>query len=157
MGADAVAAEALAERVRDAFDQAAGVDEDDRRAVRAHQRGDAVVHRRLQLVAGDGAELVVGHLDAQLQGAAVASTMAQRGHAVGLATTRADQQAGDAVDRPLRRRQAVRRRSPPTRRSRRSTDSARWAPRPAGDGVDLVEDQRRGLAQQRLPAAVSRM
>ena len=50
---DALGAEPLAERVRDALDQPARVDEDDRRAVRAHQRGEAIVDLGAQLVAGD--------------------------------------------------------------------------------------------------------
>src|SRR5262245_21015296 len=154
MGGDAIGTEALAERVRDALHQLPGVDEDDGGAMRADQRRDAVVDLTAQLVAGDRAELLVGRLNAQIERTAMAGVddRAMR-TAIGRETTGADQQARDFIDRLLRRREpdALQ----PAAGQRVETLHGKRQVRATlvgGDGVNLVDDQRRGIKQQRAAA-----
>ena len=119
------------ELVRDALDQAARVDEDQRRAVRC--ACDRRCGRRCRRTARacDRPELLLGDLDAEVELAAVADVddgaigRRRRGSARSLPTSnRAIPSIGFCVAlRPMR----CRRR--PARASSRSSDSARWAPR----------------------------
>ena len=59
VGGDLALAEPLAEQVRDPLGQPPGVDEDERRAVRPHVRGDPVEDLAPLLVRRDGLQLAV--------------------------------------------------------------------------------------------------
>ncbi len=149
---DVLFADALLERRRDALDQPPRVDEHDRRAMLAHERGDAIVDPAELLVRRDRAELVIGDLDREVEIAAMAGVDDVRHRAA-----RADQQARDDLDRPLRRREphahgrrAARLRDEaiePLERQREVT-----AALVAGNRVDLVDDHRAHAAERRAPA-----
>ena len=66
MGHDLIGAQPTLQRVRDALDQAARVDEHQRGAVLGHQLDDPIVDPPELLVRRDGAQLVVGHLERQI-------------------------------------------------------------------------------------------
>src|SRR5271169_4249974 len=102
MRGDLALPEALFELMRDAFDEAAGVDEDDRSALCLDVPDDAVVDIGVQLVRGDRTELVSGDLDAEVEGALVADVDdgAIR-WTVEDDAFRSDEQAGDLGDRVL--------------------------------------------------------
>src|SRR5262249_9114948 len=72
VGGDAALAEALLEQVRDALGEAARVDEDERRAVLAHVAGDRVEDLAPLLARGHRLEVAPGHLDRDVERAAVA-------------------------------------------------------------------------------------
>src|SRR5262245_18484585 len=72
MRKDGVLAESLAEVMRNAPREAAGVDEDEGGAVLADQLGDAVVDLAPHLVGGDRAKLVARDLDTDLHRSHVA-------------------------------------------------------------------------------------
>ena len=93
--------EALAEVQRDPLDQAARVDEHQRRLVLARQGRDPIVELRPLFVGGDGAELVLGHLDAEVEIAPLADVDQRR-----RGPRPADQQPRRDLERPDRRRQA---------------------------------------------------
>ena len=138
------------ERVRDALDHAAGVGEDDRRAVRGDQLDDAVVDRAAMLVGGDRPELEVGgHLDREVQRPAMPAVDDRAaGRGVGVATRRADEQTGDLFDRLLRRRQPDALQRPPRERvepleRQREVRAALVG----GDRVDLVDDDGLGALE----------
>ena len=123
-------------------------------------RRHPVVDLGAQLVGGDGAELLIGRLDAQIERAAVPGVDDRTArHAVRRAATGADQQARHLVDRLLRRREADALQPPagegvePLERQRQVR-----AALVGGNGVDLVDDHRAGVAQHVAAApAVSRM
>ena len=152
---DLVLAEPLSELMRDALDQAARVDEDDRRAVRLRVRDDAIVDVGVQLVRGDRAELVTRDFDAEIERALVADVDdgAIR-RTVDDDALRPDEQARDVLDRLLRRAQpdalqaAAGEAIEPFERQCQMR-----AAFVAGDGVDLVDDHRVRLFEH-LPAAL---
>ena len=145
--------------VRHALGQAPRVHEDERRPVRADQRGDPVVDLAPHLLAGDRAELVDRHLDARSSRAPVAGVddAAAAGATPGEEPRRPPRSAAgsptgrcaaDAVRPPSR-----------TRSSSRSSDSARCAPRLSSatawiSSTITVRTPRQGA---RLRSAVSRM
>src|SRR5205085_10364879 len=99
MRGDFVFSEPFSERVRNALDQPAGVDEYDRRAMLAAKRGDAVVNGRVKLVARDRAELEVGNLDAQVERPSVSTVDDGAARvAVFVQARAADEKAGHFVD-----------------------------------------------------------
>lgn len=71
MGGDLAFAESLSELVSHALDEAARVDEHQSRSLRANELGDAIVNRGAKLVGSDRSELEVGHLDSEIELAAV--------------------------------------------------------------------------------------
>jgi hypothetical protein len=150
-------AEALLERVGHPLDQPAGVDEHQRRLVLADQLGDAIVDPAHLLERRHRAELVVGDLDRQVDVAAVAAVDdRRRGPAPA-------EQRRDALDRPLGRRQPDPHRRAAgglrTSRSRRSSDSARCAPRlsPAIAWISSTITVRTWPSAARPRSVVSRM
>jgi len=104
MRGDASLTEPLLQLVGHPLDQAAGVDEDDGGALGPRVGGDAVVDLGPELVGRDRPQLLVCHLDGEREVATVADVddAARRRFAAG---TRADQQPGHLLDRPLRRRE----------------------------------------------------
>jgi hypothetical protein len=96
VGDHLVGPEALLEGVGDPLDQPAGVDEHQGGVMLGHQIGDPVVDAAEQLVRGHRAELVVGHLDGdvELAGPSGVGDVRQR-------TAGADQHAGDPLDGAL--------------------------------------------------------
>ena len=96
---DDVVAEARAELVREPFGEPAGVDEHQRGAVLADERGDAVEDVAHLFGGGDRFELAVGQLEREVEVALVAGVDDDGQRAV------ADEQAPDGLDRLLRRRQ----------------------------------------------------
>jgi hypothetical protein len=141
---DAVRAEPALELVRDALDQPARVDEDDRGLVRAHVAGDAVVDVRPQLVRGDRAQLPVGDFDRQVERAAVPHV-----HDLARAARGPDQQAGHLLDGLLRRREADPLEAPAGERVEALERDGQVEPAlVAGHGVDLVHDDRAGAGQE---------
>ena len=158
----------LVERRGQPLGEAAAVDEDHRRAVRADQLDQARVDRRARSIARRGAarapgpsgisassspssgHVLDGHFDRQLERACARRVDDRRPGAASQLPPRrrldAAEQARDLVERPLRRREAdaLQRRA---RRSRsassRSSERKRCAPRLVGDErVDLVDDHR---------------
>ena len=97
---DDVVTQPLAELVREPFGEAARVHEHERRAVLATSVGDPVEHVAHLLGARDGFELTLGQLDGEVELALVAA-VDDGGH-----RPIADEQPGNGLDRPLRRRQA---------------------------------------------------
>ena len=67
VGLDGVLAEAVGELMGDAFGHPPGVDEHEGRLVLCDVGGDALEHRSHLLEGGDGAELVVGKLDGDVE------------------------------------------------------------------------------------------
>src|SRR5581483_12513143 len=122
------------ELVRDALDQAARVDEDDRRPLAPDVRGDAVVDLGPELVGRDRTELLVGDLDRQLERAPVADVDDRARPAAG-------QEPRDLLDRALRRRETDPLETP-SRERVEPLEAERQvrAALVAGDGVDLVDD-----------------
>ena len=120
---DHVVAQPLAELVREALGQPAGVDEHERGAVLADERGDAVEHVAHLLGRRDRLELALGQLEREVEVASVADVDDRRQRPV------ADQQPADRLDRALRGRQADPHRRRSHSASSRSSVSARCAPR----------------------------
>ena len=122
---DDVVAQALAELVREPLGQAAGVDEHERGAVLADERGDAVEHVAHLLGRRDRLELAVGQLEREVEVALVAGVDDRAGSG-----PVADEQAGDGLDRALRGRQPDAAAGGASQSaSSRSSVSARCAPR----------------------------
>ena len=92
-----VVAEAFAEQVGDALGQPAGVDEHERGAVLAHERGDAVEHVGHLLGRGDRLQLTVRQLEREVELPQVAGVDDRRQGPV------PDEQARDGLDRALGR------------------------------------------------------
>ena len=140
---DDVVAEPLAELVREPLGQAPGVDEHERGAVLADQRGDAVEDVAHLLGRRDRLELAVGQLEREVEVALVAGVDDDGQRPV------ADEQAPDGLDRPLRRREAdavrarVAQRLEPLEREREVR-----AALVARDRVDLVDDDGLDRAQR---------
>ncbi len=108
MGRDLALPEPLAQLVRDPLGHPPGVHEHQRRAVLLHVPGDQVEDLGHLLPGSDRAELVTGQLQGQVEVAAVPGVHDRApGRPVGVrpAVTRADQQPGHGLDRPLGRRQ----------------------------------------------------
>ena len=130
--------------MREPLGEPAGVDEHERGAVLADELGDAVEHVAHLLGRRDRLELAVGQLEREVEVALVAGVDDRGQRPV------AHEQPGDGLDRPLRRRQpdAVRallaQRLEPLEREREVR-----AALVAGDGVDLVDDDRLDRAEQR--------
>ena len=153
----------LAEEVGDPLGHPAGVDEDERRAVRLDVLGDQLEDRGQLLVGRDRAELVVGQLDGDVERAPVADVddRAARRAVCGRAVrARADEQAGDRRDRALSGRAG---RSglggaPPVRgddavEALEAEGQVRASLVP-GEGVDLVDDH--GVARRRAAPGPAR-
>ena len=103
----AALAESLREPVGDALGQPSRVDEHDGGAVALDVGGDAVEHLGPVLVRGDGADVLIGHLDGKRHLALVAHVHDRAiGSAVPFSSFRADEQAGNFLDRLLRGAQA---------------------------------------------------
>ena len=153
-------AEPLAEVVRDALDEAARVHEDERGAVLRDEVGEAIVELGPLLVGAHRAELVARDLDGEIE---VAPLARRRRLAAAAGPRPTSSRAATSMGRTVAERPMRCGRAPPARRtrsSRRSTESARCAPRLSrGDGVDLVEDDRAHVrrALRRPDAEVSRM
>jgi hypothetical protein len=143
VGGDGLDAQALAQVHGQPLDQAAGVHEHDGGSVRARQRGQAVVDLRPLLVGAHRPQLVLQHLDAQVQVAAAAGVDHRRGEAVAAHQQAAGHlhgahggrepdplqaPAGEVIE-PLQREGQVR------------------AALVGGQGVDLVDDHRTHVAQ----------
>ena len=132
---DDVVAEAFGEEVGEAFGEPSGVDEDERRAVLLDEVRDAVEDVGHLLRGGDGFELAVGKLEREVEVALMAGVDDGRQGPV------ADEEGGDALDRPLGRGEPDPARSPVADRfealERHREVSAALV---AGDGVDLVDD-----------------
>jgi hypothetical protein len=155
-------AQTLAQVQRHAFDQSAGVDEDQRRPVRAGQLGDAIVELAPLLVGADGAQLILRYFDRQVEVPALADV----DHFGGRACAAHQQLRGD-IERPHRRRKANPLQSPGAgcRRRRRFPADQRVEPlqreRQVGPtlvgrhGVDLVDDHRAHVPQ-RAPTRLRR-
>ena len=125
VGGDGLGAQPLAQVQRHALDQAARVDEHQRRLVLARQRGDPIVELGPLLVGAHRAQLVLRHLTARSRSRRwPTSTMSGSGRS-------AHEQARRDLERPHRRRQPDPLQLSPgaTSASSRSSDSARWAPR----------------------------
>ena len=90
--------------------------------LRADQRGEAVVDLGPHLVGGDGAQLVVGNLDGEIHGAAVADVDDARADRSGIAAT--SSMGLTVADSPMRCGFG-----PATSASSRASDSARCEPR----------------------------
>ncbi len=143
--------ESLLERAADALRLPAGVDEDQRAAVAAHQLGRAVEHVAPLLLRGHRRKLAARDLDGEVERPPVAQvdhraagSARVRVHAAG-----ADQEAGDLLDGPLRRRQ------PDALRSRRAEaleplerEREMGPTLVARHGVDLVDDHGADRLQQ---------
>ena len=134
-------AEALGEREGDSFYQPAGVDEDQRRAMVLRVGGELVEDLFPHGGGGDGAELVAGHFDGEVEFAALADLNDVAGlreawtpvrklatSSIGFCVAERPIRCG-GVDRPVRNAPGESRFSPQTRASRRSSESARCAPR----------------------------
>jgi hypothetical protein len=113
VGGHPLLGEALAEEMRHALGQPPSVDEHERRAVRAHLRGDAVQDLAPLLVRGHGLELAVRHLDGEVEGPAVAEIDDPAGWAAGRGAVRAravlagaHEEPRDGLGRPLGRRES---------------------------------------------------
>ena len=149
MCGDLACPEPLFELMRDAFDQAARIDEDDRRAVRLRVRDDAVVNVGVQLVRRDRSELMSGDLDAEIELASVADVDDRAvGRAIEDDPLATDEQSRDVFDRLLRSAQsdalqpvAGERVEPFERQGEMPTALV------AGDGVDLVDDHCRSVLE----------
>ena len=129
MRRDLAFADPLAQVSRDALGHPPRVHENQRRLVRRDQLGQPVVVLLPHLVRHDGAERRAGNLEREVERAPVA--LVDDG-AVAAAVVRADEEPGDLLDRLLRGRQAdalERAARRPATCCRRSSDSARWAPR----------------------------
>ena len=96
---DDVVAEARAELVREPLGEPAGVDEHERGAVLADERGDAVEHVAHLLGRRDRLELALGELEREVEVALVAGVDDDRQRTV------AHEQPADGLDRTLRGRQ----------------------------------------------------
>jgi hypothetical protein len=121
---DAALPQPFLERVRDALDEPARVHEHDRRAMRLRERHDAVVDRRPQLVVRDGPSVKSGISIARSSSRRCpVSTIAGAGRVVPPRSRPISSIGRCVADRPMR----CRRR--PASASRRSSDSARCAPR----------------------------
>mgnify|MGYP005856572387 CR=1 FL=1 len=159
-GSDLVRSQPRGEMMGDALGQAPRVDEDQRGAVRADVAGDAVVDLLPQLVRGEVRQRLGGHLDGQRPVPAVADVDdGAIGLPVGPDPLRADQQAGDFFNGPLRRESPIRCSRRPARASRRSSDRARWLPRlsPATAWISSTMTARAVRRDCRLRSAVSRI
>ena len=112
--------------------------------------GDAVVELGPLLVGAHRAELVLGHLDRQVEVAALADVDDRRA-----AAAPSDQQARRHLERPHRRRQADALRAARRRRHQRVEPLERQRQVRAAlvgrDGVDLVDDHRAHVAQRPPP------
>ena len=150
-------AQPVGELVRHSFHQPAGVHEHQGGAVALDLLHDAVVDLGPQRVGGDGPQLLVRHLDGQVQLALVAHVHdgAFR-RAVALEPAGAHQQAGDVVHgflggaQPDALKRPSRQRVQPFQRQRQV--GAALVP---GHRVDLVDDHRVRVLQH-LPAALCR-
>ena len=136
--------------VRDALDQAARVDEDDRRAVRADELGDAVVDRR-PAARGSRSGRARGRWSRR-RGRARAGGRRRRWRSRGVpsAASRPAPTSRRAIslDRLLRRRQADALQRPAGERVEALERQRQVrAALVAGDGVDLVDDHGRGAAR----------
>ncbi len=143
---DHLVAEALAEQVGDPLGHATGVDEHQRGAVSLHVGGDAVEDVVELLARGDRTQLVVGQLDGQIEPAAVADVdhrTARPSLAVVAIGSRADEEPGDGLDRPLGGRQADPARPAIAQLGQTlQGESQVRAPLVARHRVDLVDDHR---------------
>ena len=159
--ATALRAEALGEVARHPLDEAARVDEHERGAVRARQRGDPVVELR------PTARWCTPRR-ARRSGTSMARSMSRRWPDVDDRGQRPRRSRPGAAPRPRwgarwprgRCAAAASRRRETTSASSRSRESARCAPRlSAGDRVDLVDDDGAHVARAsaRPDSAVSRM
>ena len=144
-------AEPLAQLVGDPLGHAPGVDEHQRGPVAGHVPRDHVQDLRHLLPGGDRAELVVGQFQGEVQLPAVAGIHDRApGRPVRVVPvgSRADQQPGDGLDRPLGRGQPH-----PLHRLRRDVRQPLQgqgqvrAPLVPGDRVDLVHDHGPRAAQ----------
>ncbi len=145
---DHVLAEPQREVVRDALGQRARVHEDQRRAVAGDQLGEPVVDVGELLLRRHRFEVARRHLDVQLEVALVAEVdhLAR--------PVRADEEARDVLDRPLRRGEADAGRRGAGRDVLEALERQREvaAAAVAGERVDLVDDHGANVAQ-RLAAA----
>ncbi len=154
---DGALAEPLRERVRRPLGEPAGPDEDERRAVLPHDRGDAVVGLGPELLRRHRRELVPGDLDRDVEPAAPpdlddrAARPSGAVHALGADEEPRD--LGDGIDgggEADALRPPARERLEPLERERQVR-----AALVAGERVDLVHDH--GLdAAERCPAALAR-
>ncbi len=153
VGRDGVLAEALAEVVGDALDEAPRVDEDEGRARARGERGEAVVDLAPLLGRAHGAELVARGLDREVEVAALARVDDLR------QVARADEQAGGDLEGAHGRGEADALR-PRAARARDEVLQALQGEREVGaalvggHGVDLVHDHR-AHAGERAPARVA--
>ncbi len=146
VGRDALVAQALAEMQRHPLDQAARVDEHQRRLVLAGQGRDPIVELRPLFVRGHGAQLVLGHLDAQIEVAALADVDHRRrsGRVPPTSSRDATSSGRTVADRPMRW-------SLPGLTSCSSRSSERRQVRAAlvgRHGVNFVDDHRPHVAQR---------
>ena len=160
VGRDGVLAELGAQQVREPLGHLPGVDEDEGRPVAADEVGERV-HDLVELFGRHhSAELVGGEHDAEVEPALVADVddgTARGPIGVRAFLARADEQAGDALDRALRGRAADARRTAPAVAGDEPVEpfEAEGEVRPAlvaGERVDLVDDDRADRAEH-LPTA----
>ena len=153
----AALAESLREPVGDALGQPPRVDEHDGRAVGLDVARDAVEHLGPVLVRGDGADILIGHLDGKLHLALVAHIHDRAiGGAVLPAPACADEKARNLRNRLLRGAQADALQPRPAKGVQTlQRERQMCAALVARDGVNLVHDDgARGL--QHLSAALGR-
>jgi hypothetical protein len=132
---DPLLAEPRRELVREALDEAACVDEDDRRAVREDERRDPIVDLVELGVRRDGAEGLARDLDRELDVPPRAGVDDDGPGA------RTDEEPRDELDRALRRREAdAHRRARDERVEALEAQREVCAPLVADDRVDLVDD-----------------
>ena len=116
VGGDEIVAELAAQQVRKPLGHLAGIDEDEGRAVAADLVGERV-HDLVELLGRHhGTELVGGEHDPEIERPLVSDVnhgAAWRAVRVRAVRARADEQAGDALDRPLGRGTADARRTRP--------------------------------------------
>ena len=150
VGCHALGAQALAQMQRHALDQATRVDEHQRRFVLARQGRDPVVERRPLFVRRHRAELVLRHLDAQIEIAPLADVDQRRR---GSGPTH--QQPRRDLERPHRRRQTEALELGRTHQGVQPLEGQRQmgAALVGGHGVNFVDDHRPHIAQ-RPPARV---
>ena len=146
--------QALGHLVGQALDQPARVHEEDGRVVLAHQVGHAVEGVAPLLVGGDGADLVLGHLDGQVHLPRVARVDDQAVRLPAGGDVRcADEESPDLLDGPLGRREADAGDRPVGQPAQALDGEAQvGAALVVGDGVQLVEDQGADARQPAPPA-----
>ena len=153
VGGDMLLAETFAEMACGAFGHASRVDEDQGRAVRLDQPGEAVVDRLPDLVRHHRLERHRRHLDGEVARAHVATVDDRTvGHAPRIDMAGADQEPRNLLDRLLRGRQADAGQAALAQRFEAFEAQGQVAAALAvGNRVDLVDDHRARAGQHQAP------